>query len=111
MSTRVLNRRLPAFTIAAVLTATAVGCGSSPASTTGASSAARASSAAASGAFPVMVRTADGAVRISKRPTSIVSVSPTATEMLYAIGPAVRSAPWTRTPTIRLRHPGPSCRT
>ena len=86
MSTRVLNRRLPAFTIAAVLTATAVGCGSSPASTTGASSAARASSAAASGAFPVMVRTADGAVRISKRPTSIVSVSPTATEMLYAIG-------------------------
>ena len=79
MITRVLNRRLPALTIAAVLTA-AAGCGSSPASTAGASS------AAASGAFPVMVMTANGAVHISKRPTSIVSVSPTATEMLYAIG-------------------------
>ena len=80
MITRVLNRRLPACTIAAVLTAAAAGCGSSPASTAGASS------AAASGAFPVMVMTANGAVHISKRPTSIISVSPTATEMLYAIG-------------------------
>ena len=33
-----------------------------------------------------MVMTANGAVHISKRPTSIVSLSPTATEMLYAIG-------------------------
>ena len=85
MITRVLNRRLPAFTIAAVLTAATAGCGSSPASTTGASSAG-ASSAAARGAFPVTVLTAGGAVHISKRPTSVVSVSPTATEMLYAIG-------------------------
>ena len=85
MITRVLNRRLPALTIAAVLTAAAAGCGSSPASSAGASSAA-ASGAAASGAFPVMVMTANGAVHISKRPASIISVSPTATEMLYAIG-------------------------
>jgi iron complex transport system substrate-binding protein len=85
MITRVLNRRLPAVTIAAVLTAAAAGCGSSPASTTGASTA-RASSATASGTFPAMVMTANGAVHISKRPVSIVSLSPTATEMLYAIG-------------------------
>ena len=81
MITRVLSRRLPALTIAAVLTAAAAGCGSSPASSAGASSA-----AASGGAFPVMVMTANGAVHISKRPASIVSVSPTATEMLYAIG-------------------------
>jgi iron complex transport system substrate-binding protein len=85
MITRVLNRRLPALTIAAVLAAAVAGCGSSPASTAGAGSAG-ASSTAASGAFPVMVMTANGAVHISKRPVSIVSVSPTATEMLYAIG-------------------------
>ena len=81
MITQVLSRRLPALTIAAVLTAAAAGCGSSPASSAGASSA-----AASGGAFPVMVMTANGAVHISKRPASIVSVSPTATEMLYAIG-------------------------
>jgi iron complex transport system substrate-binding protein len=80
MITRVLSRRLPALTIAAVLTAAAAGCGSSPASSAGTSS------AAAGGAFPVMVMTANGAVHISKRPASIISVSPTATEMLYAIG-------------------------
>jgi iron complex transport system substrate-binding protein len=83
MITRVLNRRLPAMTIAAVLIAAAAGCGSSPASTPTSSGG---GSSAASGAFPVMVMTANGAVHISKRPTSIVSLSPTTTEMLYAIG-------------------------
>ena len=37
-------------------------------------------------AFPVTVHAANGTVRITARPTSIVSLSPTATEMLYAIG-------------------------
>jgi iron complex transport system substrate-binding protein len=83
MITRVLNRRLPAMTIAAVLIAAAAGCGSSPASSPASSGG---GSSAASGAFPVMVMTANGAVHISKRPTSIVSLSPTTTEMLYAIG-------------------------
>jgi iron complex transport system substrate-binding protein len=83
MITRVLNRRLPAMTIAAVLIAAAAGCGSSPASSPASSGG---GTSTASGAFPVMVMTANGAVHISKRPTSIVSLSPTTTEMLYAIG-------------------------
>jgi len=42
--------------------------------------------ASAARAFPVTVHAADGTVRITARPTAIVSLSPTATEMLYAIG-------------------------
>ena len=42
--------------------------------------------ASAAPAFPVTVHAADGTVRISARPTAIVSLSPSATEMLYAIG-------------------------
>jgi len=42
--------------------------------------------ASAARAFPVTVHAADGTVRIMARPTAIVSLSPTATEMLYAIG-------------------------
>jgi iron complex transport system substrate-binding protein len=37
-------------------------------------------------AFPVTVKAANGAVAIARRPTRIVSLSPTATEDLYAIG-------------------------
>ncbi len=36
--------------------------------------------------FPAKVSTSGGSVRIAKRPTAIVSLSATATEMLYAIG-------------------------
>ncbi len=43
------------------------------------------SSAAAAG-FPVTVTTAGGKVHLASRPDAIVSLSPTATEMLYAIG-------------------------
>jgi cobalamin transport system substrate-binding protein len=42
--------------------------------------------APAAPAFPVTVHAANGSVRITARPTAIVSLSPTATEMLYAIG-------------------------
>ena len=41
---------------------------------------------AASSAFPVTITTAAGKVTIQKRPARIVSLSPTATESLYAIG-------------------------
>ena len=79
---QVLTRRLQAFAIVAVLTTAAAGCGSTHASSGGSS----APVSAATGAFPTMVMAANGAVHISKRPTAIVSLSPTATEMLYAIG-------------------------
>ena len=36
--------------------------------------------------FPVTVTAANGKVKVGKKPTEIVSLSPTATEMLYAIG-------------------------
>lgn len=36
--------------------------------------------------FPVTVQTASGAVEVPAKPEAIVSLSPTATEMLYAIG-------------------------
>jgi iron complex transport system substrate-binding protein len=38
------------------------------------------------GTFPVSVTAANGTVRVPARPGAIVSLSPTATEMLYAIG-------------------------
>jgi len=42
--------------------------------------------AAAKPAFPVTVHASNGTVHITSRPTAIVSLSPTATEMLYSIG-------------------------
>jgi iron complex transport system substrate-binding protein len=41
---------------------------------------------AAAPSFPTTVHAANGKVNIARRPTAIVSLSPTATEMLYAIG-------------------------
>jgi len=67
----------------AALTLSAAACGSSgstsaPSGTGG--------TADAAGAFPASIATAIGVVHIRSRPTTIVSLSPTATEMLYAIG-------------------------
>lgn len=59
------------------LAAACAACSSSPAST--------ASSASGAG-FPVTVTTAAGSVHLASQPDAIVSLSPTATEMLYAIG-------------------------
>jgi iron complex transport system substrate-binding protein len=42
--------------------------------------------AASSGSFPATISAANGTVRVKARPDAIVSLSPTATEMLYAIG-------------------------
>jgi iron complex transport system substrate-binding protein len=39
-----------------------------------------------SAGFPVTIRTSGGSVTIQERPTRIVSLSPTATEMLFAMG-------------------------
>jgi iron complex transport system substrate-binding protein len=43
-------------------------------------------SASDAAVFPVSIETAEGTVTIDERPSSIVSLSPTATEMLFGIG-------------------------
>jgi iron complex transport system substrate-binding protein len=53
-----------------------------------ASGAVSATSAASATAFPVSITAANGKITIGKRPTRIVSISPTATESLFAIGAA-----------------------
>src|SRR3954447_21158872 len=75
---------------AAVAAALAVlaGCSSSggdkpSGGSSGAGSSAGRSTAAA---FPVTLQTGNGGVTIPRKPTAIVSLSPTATEMLFAIG-------------------------
>jgi iron complex transport system substrate-binding protein len=84
MIMRALTRQLPALVAAAALAAACAACSSAASSSSaGASSA---SSGSAGAGFPVTVTTAGGTVHIAARPDAIVSLSPTATEMLYAIG-------------------------
>jgi iron complex transport system substrate-binding protein len=64
---------------------TVAGCGSGG-RTPGPSAAGSHSAAAGSGSFPVTVSPANGRVTIDSRPERIVSLSPTATEDLYAVG-------------------------
>ena len=76
---------------AAVAAVVLAGCGSSGSSSTSTSTSASASSAApsvsaAAATFPVTVTAANGAVTIKSRPARIVSLDPTSTEDLYAIG-------------------------
>jgi iron complex transport system substrate-binding protein len=70
-----------ALAAVAVLAAACAACSSSTASSAGS-----AGSGAAGAGFPVTVATAAGKVHLTSRPAAIVSLSPTATEMLYAIG-------------------------
>ena len=72
-----------AAAVAAIAAATALsGCGSSGSSTASAPAAA----ASAAAAFPVTLTAANGAVTIKSRPARIVSLDPTSTEDLYAVG-------------------------
>jgi iron complex transport system substrate-binding protein len=68
---------------AATLSLTIIGA-SAPAVSAGAATAAI--RATASTTYPVSIKAANGTISIPARPTAIVSLSPTATEMLYAIG-------------------------
>ena len=77
---RSLSHRLAAAAAAAALALSAVACGSSGSST------GSAPGAAGRAAFPAVIKTTNGVVHIRSRPTTIISLSPTATEMLYAIG-------------------------
>ena len=69
--------RLALVAVAALAVACAA-CGSSPATSAG--------SANSGAGFPVTITTAAGTVHLASRPGAIVSLSPTVTEMLYAIG-------------------------
>jgi iron complex transport system substrate-binding protein len=80
--TQVLTRRF----IAAALTAGFLAASCSSTATKSPAGSGSPDHASASGAFPVSVTAANGTVRVAKRPTAIVSLSPSATEMLYAIG-------------------------
>ncbi|RJL21423.1 ABC transporter substrate-binding protein [Bailinhaonella thermotolerans] len=85
------TRALGAAVLLGVLTL--AGCGQSGTSGTSskdsaapAGSAPAASQAPAAGAFPVTVKGGDGDVTVPAKPVRIVSLSPTATETLYAVG-------------------------
>ncbi|TYP86815.1 ABC transporter substrate-binding protein [Blastococcus xanthinilyticus] len=85
-STSRAPRRLSPAALLALLTALLLaltGCGGSDASDDGA---AAPSPSPEAGAFPVTVTGANGEVTLDERPEAIVSLSPTATEMLFAIG-------------------------
>jgi iron complex transport system substrate-binding protein len=69
---------------AIVAVAVVAGCGSGGSG--GSASASASGSSAASTSFPVKVTGANGAVTVKNRPEHIVSLSPTATEDLYAVG-------------------------
>jgi iron complex transport system substrate-binding protein len=71
-------RRLMLVIAAATFSLTALGA-------SGPSSAATASTSAST-AYPMKIVAANGTITIPAKPTAIVSMSPTATEMLYAIG-------------------------
>jgi len=55
-------------------------------SSTGPSQGTSTSTTSASNRFPIVIHTANGKIILSAKPTAIISLSPTATEMLYAIG-------------------------
>jgi iron complex transport system substrate-binding protein len=85
MIMRSLTRRLPVLAAAAALTVTAAACSSTQASNTSATSGSGSSSTGGA-VFPASIAAANGAVKVTSRPAAILSLSPTATEMLYAIG-------------------------
>jgi len=79
---RAVTRQLSALVAGAAMAATLAACTSSSASPTPGKPAA----GSAKTGFPVTVTTAAGTTHLTSRPDAIVSLSPTATEMLYAIG-------------------------
>lgn len=79
--------RLAALVAAAAACATALAaCGSSASSATSASSTTSGTASASAAAFPVTVKAGNGEVTLKSYPARIVSLSPTTTEDLYAVG-------------------------
>jgi iron complex transport system substrate-binding protein len=85
MIMRAITRQLSALMAGAAMAAALAACASSSASPTPRKPAAGSAANAPAG-FPVTVTTAAGTTHLTSRPGAIVSLSPTATEMLYAIG-------------------------
>jgi iron complex transport system substrate-binding protein len=83
---RAFTRVRPAVIAVAALAAACAACSSSSASPTSGASSGSAGPGSAAAGFPVTVTTASGKVHLTSRPDTIVSLAPTATEMLYAIG-------------------------
>jgi iron complex transport system substrate-binding protein len=79
------SRRALAALVATLAALSAAACSSSgtPASS---SAGAPETTSGPAAHFPVTVHAANGSVTIARKPTAIVSLSPTATEMLFAIG-------------------------
>jgi iron complex transport system substrate-binding protein len=77
-----------AATIAALAAAALAGCGSAsaPSASTASSPGSSPASPAAGSSFPVTLTAANGSVTIKAKPLRIVSLAPTATEDLYAVG-------------------------
>ena len=86
MKTQSLKRRMIAVAFAGSLTVSGSAVAACSSNTTHSSPGGAASPSPAGGTFPITVTTADGSVHLDKRPGAILSLSPTATEMLYAIG-------------------------
>lgn len=82
---RPIVRAVSAATAAIAAVAVVAGCGSSS-STSGASATSSAGSTSAAASFPVTVTASNGKVTVKSAPKHIVSLSPTATEDLYAVG-------------------------
>jgi iron complex transport system substrate-binding protein len=83
MIMRAFTRTRPAIVVVAALAAVCAACSNTAASPTSGSGSAGSATMAG---FPVTIVTPVGKVHLTSRPAAIVSLSPTATEMLYAIG-------------------------
>jgi len=82
---RAFTRARPAVMVVASLAVACAACSSSAASS-GSGAASTSAATGSTAGFPVTVTTAGGTAHLSSRPDAIISLSPTATEMLYAIG-------------------------
>jgi iron complex transport system substrate-binding protein len=82
-----MKTRIQAGLLAFAAVALVAGCSSSSSSSAPAATPSSSSTqSAAAASFPVTVTASDGPVTIKAKPTHIVSLSPTATEDLYAVG-------------------------
>jgi len=77
-----MNIRLVVGVLAIAAPALLAGCGSSSSSSTVAGT----GSSPSASAYPVTVKAGNGAVTLKARPSRIISLAPTATEDLYAVG-------------------------